>query len=348
MLRTFLLLFIVFVSLPLFSREKGEHLVETIFAQKQALPSVVTYTGSLVARRMANLFTQEAGRIVTLPYYEGDTVTTGTLLLQLDDILLQAELEKARAVYQQAQVDVQRLQKLADKGIVSKDELDRAKTQADIARVEEQILKIRLNRTQLTAPFTGVISARLAEVGDVVTANKQVITLIDLTSLVVEVEIPEQLISQIPLDKKNKPFTHPAHQIEIAIDALDTKGLSGSITRIEPTIDPYTRLGKLEIALKSLPSMARPGQFCRVTFSMQPSPQLVLPYRAVRRDSHGEYVFLVNTEQKVQRQTVKTGLYLSEHIEIIEGLNEGQQVVTRGFLGLQSGMTVKIIDNKLK
>jgi membrane fusion protein (multidrug efflux system) len=229
------------------------------------------------------------------------------------------------------------LQKLADKGIVSKDELDRAKTQAEIARIEENILKIRLDRTRLKAPLTGLVSARLAEVGDVVTANTHVMTLIDLTSLVVKVEVPEKLM--IPFLEKKSATT--VNAITVTLDALNTQ-FTGSITRIEPTIDPQTRLGQLEMTLKSLPPTARPGQFCRVTFSLQNQPQLVLPYRAVRRDSHGEYVFLVDSEQKVQRQPVQTGTYLAEQIEITDGLTEGQAVVTKGFLGLQTGMTVQI------
>jgi membrane fusion protein (multidrug efflux system) len=344
MLHPFLFFLLIISVTAVYPREREKHLVETTLAQKQSLPTTVTYTGTLVPKRIAKIFTQEAGRIVILPHYEGDFITTGTLLLQLDDVLLQAELEKAIAVYRQAQVDVQRLQKLADKGIVSKDELDRAKTQAEIARIEENILKIRLSRTQIKAPLTGFVSARLVEVGDVVTANTHIMTLIDPTSLVVEVEIPEKLMLQLPVDKK-KAAPSVVNQITISIDALNTKPLIGSVSRIGSTVDPNTRLGKLEITLNSLPSAARSGQFCRVTFSIQNQPQLILPYRAVRRDTSGEYVFIVDSTQKVQRQTVRTGQYLAEQVEITEGLSEGQQVITRGFLGLQAGMMVHIVNH---
>jgi membrane fusion protein (multidrug efflux system) len=130
----------------------------------------------------------------------------------------------------------------------------------------------------------------------------------------------------------------------MTLDALGEHRLSGSILRIHPTIDAISRQGTLEILLSEPPPEARPGQLCRITLKLRPQPRLIIPFTALRRDTQGEYVFLVTADNTVQRMPVISGIHLGRHIEIVQGLEKGQQVVTNGFLGLNSGMDVRIAD----
>jgi len=310
------------------------HLVKTMVANPEPLSITTTYTGSLRARRFVRIFTQEEGRITYLPYYEGDVIKDKIILIQLDDALLTAELNKAIATHKYARVNRQRLQRLAQQKIISADELARAQTELDIAKAEEQILRTRLSYTKILAPFAGIISTRLVELGDVIAKNTHILTVIDPTSLIIEVDIPERFLAQL---KSQNP-------VSVQIDALGIQVLPGAITRIHPTINAVTRLGKIEVALRSLPKGIREGQFCRITIETQLSPRLTLPYAALRRDHDGEYVFIVNTEQKAQRQTVRSGQRLANKVEIVEGLKKGQSVIIKGFLGLQVGKVVQTVD----
>ena len=309
------------------------HWVETVTVQSEPLNTNNIYTGSLRAKKIVHLVTQEEGRIIQLPYYEGDVVTVNTLLVQLDDSLLRAELAKAIVLHQQARVNVQRLQKLAQQKLIAAEELLRAQTEQEVAQAEEAILRTRLSYMTITAPFTGIITARLAEPGEVVPQNTPVLTLIDPLSLVIEVAISERLLSQL----------HLQELVSVRIDALGTQNLIGLISRLHPTIDPLTRLGKVEVILKPLPPEARVGQFCRVTIDSKTTPRLTIPYSALRRDQEGEYVFLLDTQQLAQRQSVRSGLHLADKVEILEGLIVGQTVINKGFLGLQSGKEVQAI-----
>ena len=309
------------------------HWVETITVQPHSLNINAVYTGSLRAKKIVHLVTQEEGRIIQLPYYEGDIVTANTLLVQLDDSLLQAELDKAVALHKQAQVNVQRLQQLAQSKLIAAEELLRAQTEQAVAQAEEAILRTRLSYMTITAPFTGIITARLAEPGEVVSLNTTVLTLIDPLSLIVDVAVAEQLFSQL----------HLQELVSVRIDALGTQNLTGFISRLHPTIDPLTRLGKVEVVLKPLPPAARAGQFCRVTLDSKTIPRLTIPYSALRRDQAGEYVFLLDAQQSAQRQAVRSGLHLADKVEILEGLTAGQTVINKGLLGLQSGKVVQAI-----
>jgi len=316
---------------PPTARKPTVHLVKTTIASPQALSTTAVYTGNIRARRIARIFTQESGRITHIPYYEGDTIKANALLVQIDDTLLKAELNKAIATHKYADINVQRYQKLAKKKIVSADELARAQTELEIALAEKQILQTRISYTKITAPFSGIITARLAEPGDVINTNTHILTMIAPSSLIVDVDISAQLLSQLQLGDTTS----------VRIDALGTKTFKGKISRIHPTIAPQSRLGKIEITLHPLPKGARVGQFCRVTISNPISPRISLPYTALRRDREGEYVFIVDADNKVQRQTVRSGQRFADRIEIIEGIEEGQIVVIKGFLDLQAGKRVQ-------
>ncbi len=315
----------------------SSHLVETITVKPYPLNQIMTYAGTLEARRIARIFTQETGKITRLPYYEGDKVTKGAVLVQLEDSLLQAELNKATTVYQQITANTKRLQKLVKTNAIAKNDLEQMETDAAVAKAEVSILQTRLDYSKIYAPFSGLLSERLAEPYDVVPAQTHVLTLIDRDSIVVNITPSEKIISQLSLQKV----------VSIQIDALGQQFYAGRITRIFPTVDSQTRLGTVEISLNKLPNDAKVGQFCRVKIELTTTPRLSIPYIALRRDNQGEYVFLLDAENKVHRQAVQIGLRLADRIEIIHGLNEGQSIVTKGFLGLNPEMIVQLVNAEL-
>jgi membrane fusion protein (multidrug efflux system) len=121
---------------------------------------------------------------------------------------------------------------------------------------------------------------------------------------------------------------------------------SGKVSRIFPNLDPVTRRGTVEVELNPVPPAARPGQLCRVKLKTQAADRLMIPFSALRRDQKGEYVFAIDAEGKVQRTAVIGGLRIDEQVEILKGLTDGQQVVTKGFLDLMPGKTVKVVSTE--
>jgi len=131
----------------------------------------------------------------------------------------------------------------------------------------------------------------------------------------------------------------------VRIDALGDRVFEGRIVRIFPNLDPLTRRGTIEVEIDPVPEGAAPGQLCRVELNTHAARRQVIPYAALRRDTTSEYVFLVDAESRAQRVDVESGLRLADKVEIRQGLQDGQPVVTRGFLGLASGKTVKPVDH---
>jgi membrane fusion protein (multidrug efflux system) len=317
-------------------KQPPAHLVQIADVQRKPVSTAHERTGTLRARRLVRIHNQEEGRITALPFFEGDRVESGELLVSLDDELLKAELAKAQATTSQARQDLSRIGNLAKKRAASKDELSRVKTKLEVAEAEQNLLQVRLSHTRISAPFEGVISARHKEPGDVVAKHTHILTLTDPDSLVTEIHVSELLLPYLKLDDP----------VRVRIDAIGNSILEGQILRIHPELDPTTRQGIVEVILQPVPEGARAGQFARVILETARVERLVIPFLAIRHDKDGEHVFLLNADNSVRRVPVRSGIRLAEEIEILEGLEPGQRVVTRGFLGLAEGKQVKPVSSE--
>lgn len=307
------------------------HLVAAGEVSHAPLPYASTRTGTLRTRRQVRLFNQEEGRIIELPFYEGDRVEQGAVLARLDDALLRAELERAVATRTQAEQDLKRLRRLVERQMVSEDEVSRAATAVEVARAEEALLRTRLGYMVIRAPFAGVVSARLVEPGDAVPRHTHLLTLIDPGSLVTEVSVSELLLPHLALGQK----------VRVLIDALGREAHAGHISRIYPQVDASTRLGTVEITIEPVPPGARAGQLARVTLEIPALTTLSIPLTALQQDRGSEYVFRLDDDNVAHRAEVRTGTRLGARVSILEGLDAGARVVTKGFLGLKDGMSVE-------
>lgn len=316
------------------------HLVELGAASREVLQHMADREGTLRALREVKLFNQEEGSVLAVLAREGDSVKAGQVLVRLDDRLLRAELDKAVATLKQSELDVQRLSQLTQKKLVAEEALTRAQTSLDIAQAQERLLRTRLGYMTITAPFPGKVAMRAVEPGDVAPKHTHLMTVVDPSALVTDVPVSELLL----------PLLAVGDRAEVRIDALGDQLFPGKVLRVYPTVDPSTRRGKIEVALKPVPAGARPGQFCRVAlYPAGGREQLYVSYAAVRRDTQGEHVFVFIEDAskpgvgKVRRTPVKSGLRLADKVEILKGLTVGARVVTKGFLGLADGQTVTAI-----
>jgi len=317
---------------PKSKRSKGPkaHLVEVISVKPAPSSSTHERTGTLKARRIVRIHNQEEGRINQLPFYEGDVVKKGQLLAELDHSLLKAQLDKTKATRRQALLDRNRLSGLVKKRAASKDELARTNTALDVAIAEQKLLQTRIDFTTIQSPLSGVVTQRLMEPGDLAAKHSHLLTIIDPKSLMLQIHLSELLL----------PNLKHGESLTVRIDALGDQQYAGSILRIHPELDPVTRQGIVEVSLKPIPSGARAGQFARVTLATTSKTRILIPFGALRRDRSGEFVYLMDKQQKARRTAVRSGIRITNQIEIIEGLRANDRVIFRGFLGIADGKKV--------
>jgi len=314
-------------------RAKSAQLVIAVPVEMLSLSSQQHVSGSLRAIQTVMIFNQESGQIDKLPYFQGDYVKQGEILVYIKNDKIAALLAKSKATHAQTKSDLNRLAKLSKNNLTSQDELSQARTALALAKAQESINQIRLNDTFIKAPFTGVISERLHEPGDIVPLHTHILSLINNTKLNVKIQVSELLLSKLLLNSK----------VSIKIDALvNSDSITGYISRIYPTIDPITRKGTLEVELDSVPMGAKPGQLCRITIHTPKTERLLLDAAAIQYNDSGKFVFRVNEDNRVVIINVKTGIQINNKIEILSGLEVNNLIVIEGFSNLKSGKKVKV------
>lgn len=313
-------------------RKKPVHLVETKQVELNTVGLTQNRTGTLTSLREVKIFNQEEGAITKMPFSEGDTVNKDDIVVRLDDKILRANLTRAQATHRKAKLTLNRISNLYKKKLSSDELLNLSETDLAIAAADEEMVATRLGYTVIRAPITGIVSQRLSEPGNIAERYTHLLTISDHTTLVTEVNVSEMLVSHLQLDDN----------VTVTIDALGNKVFNGRISRIHPNLDPLTRRGTVEITLTPVPPGARPGQLCRVSFSTRTEERLMIPFRALRRDIEGEYVFLLDGKKAV-RNGVLSGLRIGEQVEILQGLEAGQRIVIKGFLDLTDKKQVKDI-----
>jgi RND family efflux transporter MFP subunit len=311
------------------------HLVELASAEPGRLSYTADRAGSLRALREVRIVNQEEGRLTAVRVREGDTVRARDVLVRYDDRILRAELDKAKATLGQAELDHRRARQLMEKGFVSEDAVSRAATALEIARAQVRLLEVRVQHMTITAPFDGVVARRLVEPGNVTPQHTHLLTVID----------PSQLVTDVNVSELVMPYLSVGDPARVRIDALGEKPHPGKIVRVHPAIDPATRTGRIEVSLTPVPRGARAGQFCRVVLATGATEQLVVPLVALQRDVEGEFVYVYQPgDSTVRRAAVASGLRLADRVEIRDGLARGAQVVVKGFLGLSAGQRVKPVE----
>ena len=316
--------------------QQALHRVEVITVENKAVSLTQTVSGTLEAVTKIRLYNEESARITKLPYHEGDYVKNGTLLVELDSELLKTDVAKAKAAKEQAKLDLSRLKKLLPKKIATEEEVARARTELDLAIAEEKRQLTRLRRTRIKAPIDGLITKRLYEPGDMLAQQSHIHTIIDPTALRLKASLAERWL---PLVKKDQA-------VSLRIDALGDRSFAARVVRIHPTINATTHKGIIEILLSPVPDDATVGQFTRADIELSATNRLIIPVHTIHYEPEGAYVFRVIEDKQgntvAEKVFFEQGQQFASVTEIVSGLNPGDSIVSRGFLGLRNGKKVAV------
>ncbi len=311
------------------------------------------FSGSLAAGNQSQLSFQVGGRIQKLPVRAGQRLKKGAILAELDPTDFELQLREARANVAQARAqsenansDYQRIRRLYETRGTSQQDLDSARTGRDTARsayiaAQETLeqIKRQLGYTKLRAPAGGTVNAVTAEVNEVVSPGQPIVLLQVGEELEASVDVPEAFVQLISIGDPAK---------------VEIKALSATVDGVVQEIGVAERgsgVFPVTIKLTSDPEKARPGMVAEVTLTPQQEEQAIpegfkLPLTAIGEDRDGSFVFRVEGEPggagKVVRQPIKIGRLSADGIYVLEGVSEGQRVVTAGVSRIQDGLQVMI------
>jgi membrane fusion protein, multidrug efflux system len=292
--------------------------------------------GTLVAVQDIYVTTEIAGLVDAINFKSGERVKQGTLLLQLDDSVDQADLDALLAEQRLAEVQFQRTAQLLEKKSVSRSVYDEAKIQLESAQARVASKKAMLRKKQIRAPFSGLLGIRQVNLGEYLTPGAKIVLLQALDPLYVHYSLPERYFATLS----------PGQPVILKVQAYPEQAFAGRITAINPGIDPESRNVRVQATFDNPDQRLRPGMFAEVHTVLRESEHvLTLPQTAITYNPYGNMVFVIKEqagELIVQQQQVQTGKIQNGRVEIVRGLQQGDRVVSAGQVKLHGGQRVQI------
>jgi membrane fusion protein (multidrug efflux system) len=314
-------------------------------AKRDTWSNSMTAPGSVVAVQGGTVAAEMPGKIVKISFEPGAVVQAGALLVQLDTTTEEAQLRAAEATAALAKANLERARELRQNNTNSPAELDAADAQAKQAQAQTEGIRTVIAKKTIRAPFAGRLGLRLVNLGQILREGDAVTTLQTMSPIFVNFSLPQQRL----------PDLSTGSVVRVTSDAAPGQVFEGKITAINPEIDPSTRSIRVQATLDNQDEKMRPGMFANVEVMLaKETPVLSIPVTAVLHAPYGDSVFVVE-EQKdkdgkarlvLRQQFVRIGEARGDFVSIVDGLKEGQQVVTSGVFKLRPGTTVTI-DNKL-
>jgi membrane fusion protein (multidrug efflux system) len=220
---------------------------------------------------------------------------------------------------------------MVEKGLGSDRDFEEKRELAEVAELEHNLAKVRLDNKILRAPYAGQITVRSVELGQTVNPGDALVDIADVSPLEVRIFLPEKVVSKL----------HPGQQVEIRSDIDPGTPFPGTVDRIAPAVDPATSTVKVTLQVENPAETARVGSFVRARITTDVAQDVVaVPKRALVPEAGVNYLFVAEADS-VRKVPVTTGYADDDYIEITEGVSIGDQVVTVGQGGLRQGTKIK-------
>jgi membrane fusion protein (multidrug efflux system) len=307
--------------------------VETQPLKRAEMIAVYSGTAPIEAHEEAVVVAKVGGEVRQIYVEEGDAVQPGQMLARLDGDRLRLTLAQTDANLRKLERDYKRTLELADKGLVPKSTAENTKFDLDALRAGYESARLELNYTEIRAPIRGVISLRNVKVGNTIGPNDPTFTVTDLDPLVAYVHVPEKEFRKIA----------PGQNAEVVVDALSGERFVGTISRISPTVDPQTGTFRARVEVPDASRRLKPGMFARVNIVYERRQDALQLPRSAILDADGAQSVFVVADGKAEQRTIRTGLSNGGWVEVLEGLQGTEQVVTVGQAGLKTGTLVKVV-----
>ena len=303
--------------------------VEVVTASSRDVAQESTYSSSVEAYATNNIMPQAGARIRKINVEVGDYVGKGHILAEMD----RYQLEQLELQIQNDEVEYARLKGLFEEGGVSQSDFETAELGYKVRKTNYQNL---LENTILRSPINGFVTARNFDVGDMFSMGSPLFT--------VQQVVPVKLLVGISENEYTK--VKKGDTVSITVDALPGRTFTGKVSRLYPTINAATHTFNAEVVVQNADRALRPGMFARVTVNFGTNHRIVLPDRCiVKQEGTGQkFVYLLKDDQTVSYVPVTLGRHMGAEYEVVDGVTEGDTVVSKGHATLKDGIKVVVIN----
>lgn len=315
------------------SAEPPPPMVETAPITVERLTRKIEAVGSLRSNEAIVVRPEIAGRITEILFEEGQPVKKGQPLIRLDAAIAEAQLAQAEASLVLSRANYERAQDLYRRQVGTQRALDEAVAKLRADEAAAALAKATLDKMTIVAPFSGIVGLRRVSIGDYVTPGQDLVNLENIELLTVDFRIPEIYASLLAVGQI----------VRIRLDAIPDKVYEGKVYAIDPAHDPNGRAVILRARIANSDGRLRSGMFARVTLLVESRDEAIMvPETALVPMGDEQFVYRLS-DGKAYLAKVKLGLRRHGKVEIVEGLNRDDIIVTEGALKLRDGATVRTV-----
>jgi membrane fusion protein (multidrug efflux system) len=295
----------------------------------EPLAETLISPGTLVANERIEVVSENAGLVQKIHLDEGARVEAGALLVKIDDRELITERNRVSARLELAQRQARRQRELHQQGLISDDELEVADTAEDALEAELAQIEVRLAKTEIRAPFAGILGLRRVSEGAFLSPQTRIVTLVQSDPMKLEFAVPERYATRY----------RPGDSVTFRVEGIEGERRA-SIYAIEPSVDPATRTVPMRATTPNADGRLLPGAFADVSVAVREvAAALTVPSIAVVPELGGKKLWVLENGAAQPRQ-VETGIRTGDRVEIVRGLRAGESVITSGIQILRPGLSV--------
>lgn len=295
------------------------------------LESSIASTGNVLANEDVEIRSEVQGKIVRIAFKEGARARKGELLVKIDDSELRAKAVQADARRKLAEDNEYRMRKQLEIQAVSQKDYEQTASELALAKGDVQLLRAQIDKTELRAPFSGVLGLKLVSEGAYVSPNTLITTLQEIDPVKIDFTIPGKYFGNV---KAGLP-------IRFTIQGSETR-FQGKVYAVEPRIDPESRTLRLRALCPNADGRIPPGSFATIEVALQTvEAALTVPTEALSADARGSKVFLYRGG-KAEPRLVQAGLRTDSLVQIMKGLSAGDTVITSGVVQIRPGAAVSL------
>lgn len=307
--------------------------VKTALVSTQAFPITIESLGTAIANESVNITAQVTDTVKTINFEDGDEATKGELLVQLNNTEERARVEELKANINEAKRQFDRIADLRQSNATSEQLLDEQQARVKALQAQLDIALAQLDEMQIRAPFSGLLGNREISIGSLVQPGDTITTLDDISVVKVDFNIAENHLASVAKGQtlSASSVAYPGVEFEGKISSIDTR------------LDPISRSIRVRATIDNEDNRLRPGMLLTVTVEKRVLNTLVLPEKALVPVQDKQFVYVVKDDTAHQTEVVigerRPGL-----VQIVSGLNEGDEVITEGTLRVRNDSPVNVLN----
>ncbi len=306
--------------------------VEVVKAAHRPVAASYTGTAALDARGESQVVAKTSGVALAVMVEEGQLVRAGQPLVRLDPDRARLAVAQSEAQMRKLENNYHRAQQLVEQQMISANDVDQIKYDLENARAQYRLASLELSYTTVVAPISGIIASRSIKTGNFVQINTPIFRIVDNSRLEATLNVPERELSTL---KGGQP-------VSLQVDAIPGKSFEGVVDRIAPVVDSGSGTFRVVCSFAG-GDVLQPGMFGRIKIDYDKRAEALVVPRIALLDDEGDPAVFAVRDGKASRAPVKLGYMDGEWIEILQGINVGDSVVTAGKIALRDGTPVEVI-----